>query len=126
MRGGQVIDLQRFSTPGHDTVRTPGVAQSQRNLQQALPCTLVIERCRNRAIENGSVIYLTPRETDVLEQLTAPGVHLSQDILRAVWGNAHDGNLKVQICNLRKKIAPLGYHIDSYIRRGYELVKEGS
>lgn len=126
MRGGQILDLQRFSTPGHDTVRTAGVAQPQRNIKEALPCTLRVERQRNRAIDGERSVTLSPRQADVLERLTQPGVIPSRDIIQAIWGAsyAHPDNLKVHISGLRRKLAPLGYRIDSYIKRGYELVRE--
>lgn len=128
MRSGQVIDLRRPSADCHDTVRTPGVAQPQRHAGKALPCALIVDCARNYAYDGESEVRLSPRQADVLALLARPGVVPSGEIIEKVWGLRgvadRNLNLKVQISNLRQKLKPIGYRIDSFTKRGYELVKE--
>lgn len=68
-----------------------------------------IDLFRRTVMRHGEPVHLTPKEFAVLSQLARHGgrVLTHQQLLRAVWGPAHEGNvdyLRVAIRSLRQKL----------------------
>jgi two-component system, OmpR family, alkaline phosphatase synthesis response regulator PhoP len=75
---------------------------------------------------NGQVLFLTPKEFLVLSKLsrTIGRMVPSKSLWRYAWGEKESFNsktLRVHVCNLRRKIAPLGLNIRSMTSLGYCL-----
>jgi two-component system KDP operon response regulator KdpE len=87
---------QRFSTNGNSTIQIGG---------------LEVDLLARRLSRDGQDIHLTPKEYAVLAELARhPGRVLTHaQLLRAVWGPAHEGHveyLRVAMRGLRTKIEP--------------------
>ena len=70
---------------------------------------LIVDLSRREVTVKGQVTYLTPTEYDILRVLIqhAGKVLTHQQLIRLVWGNAHEADahlLRVNISNLRRKI----------------------
>jgi DNA-binding response OmpR family regulator len=75
---------------------------------------------------NGQVLFLTPKEFLILSGLsrTIGRMVPSKSLWRYAWGEKEAFNsktLRVHVCNLRRKIAPLGLNIRSMTSLGYCL-----
>ncbi len=75
---------------------------------------------------NGQVLFLTPKEFLILSGLSRAIGRMtpSKSLWRYAWGEGEDFNsktLRVHVCNLRRKIAPLGLSIRSMTSLGYCL-----
>jgi DNA-binding response OmpR family regulator len=75
---------------------------------------------------NGQVLFLTPKEFLILSGLsrTIGRMAPSKSLWRYAWGEKEAFNsktLRVHVCNLRRKIMPLGLNIRSMTSLGYCL-----
>ena len=74
-----------------------------------------IDRLLHRISYNNNEVQLTPREFQILNFLIEKGnrgVH-KMDLLQSIWRNTNvtSNTVEVHICNIRKKILPLGLEI---------------
>jgi two-component system, OmpR family, response regulator len=75
---------------------------------------------------NSRTLFLPPKEFLILSSLscTIGRMEPSEVLWRHVWGDEeafNSGALRVHICNLRKKIIPMGMNIRSVAKTGYCL-----
>ena len=75
---------------------------------------------------NGQMLFLPPKEFLILSKLsrTIGRMVLSEILWRYGWGEKEEFNsrtLRVHVCNLRRKIVPLGLNIRSITSLGYCL-----
>lgn len=89
-----------------------------------LPVTILPER--GMVVANGGFAILTGKEASVLAALAdAFPKHLTKDrILDLVYGELDEPEIKIVdvfICKIRKKVAPIGVHIDTFWGSGYAL-----
>jgi DNA-binding response OmpR family regulator len=76
---------------------------------------LRIDRMSNRISFNEKEIQLTPREFQILNFLIDRGESGVQkgDLLQSIWKNTNvtSNTVEVHICNIRKKLDPIGFEI---------------
>lgn len=95
--------------------------------QAVATAALLVDLDANRVSYGGRVAKLVPSETEVLFTLAraAPGMVSNDQLRAAIWGGAaaeRESNvIKVHISRLRKKLAPLGIHIETHRGYGYSL-----
>lgn len=76
---------------------------------------LQIDRISNRIRYEDHEIQLTPREFQILNYLIERkenGIH-KEELLKAIWKNTSvtSNTIEVHICNIRKKLEPMGFEI---------------
>lgn len=76
---------------------------------------LQIDRMSNRISFNDTEVQLTPREFQILNCLIERGdVGVQkEDLLQSIWKNTNvtSNTVEVHICNIRKKLDPIGFEI---------------
>ncbi len=76
---------------------------------------LHIDRMSNRISFNDTEVQLTPREFQILNCLIERGESgvQKEDLLQSIWKNTNvtSNTVEVHICNIRKKLDPIGFEI---------------
>ena len=70
----------------------------------------------------GKELFLTPKESQVLEMIVKKDIALKEEILKEVWGNLeYARTLDVHIRHIRQKLEPYGIKILTLKGIGYKL-----
>jgi DNA-binding response OmpR family regulator len=89
---------------------------------------LRIDRLSNSLTYNDTEIQLTPREFQILHVLMEKreaGVP-KEELLEAIWKNTSvtSNTVEVHICNIRKKLQPIGFEIITKAPQTFHLVRQ--
>jgi len=97
-----------------------------------LPGRLLVDVEGGLLVGNGEVAQLTRQEFGVFEALwTARPRTLSKEQLSAALYSLLPGDepeikiIEVFVCKIRKKVAPLGFEIETVWGRGYRIANKG-
>ncbi len=70
-------------------------------------------------------LFLTPKESQILEMIVKKDIALKEEILKEVWGSSeYARTLDVHICHIRQKLEPYGIKIITLKGIGYKLKVE--